>query len=96
MTWPEYLQGYAGLGILLTPLQPYKGCQSSGGKQMHLSIEGRKQGQGELHGGDKKDGSLTYLLTLFEYKDHTDCMNTTESFTISQTCVQRTCHESPL
>lgn len=31
---------------LTDPLQPYKGCQGSGGKQMHLSVEGRKQEEG--------------------------------------------------
>lgn len=66
---------------LTDPLQPYKGCQSGGGKQMHLSIEGWKQEEGGLHRGDKlKCGvylpakvswTANCLAWLPRYKHHT-------------------------
>lgn len=46
---------------LTDPLQPYKGCQSGRGKQMHLSIEGRKQEKGGLHRGDKFKRNATFI-----------------------------------
>lgn len=46
---------------LTDPLQPYKGCRSSRGKQMHLSIKGRKQDEGGLHGGDKFKGNTAFI-----------------------------------
>ena len=43
MSWPEYLKGYAGLGILQTLSSLIRAARVVGGKQMHLSIRGRKQ-----------------------------------------------------
>lgn len=61
MSWPEYLQGYAGLGILQTLSNLIRAARVVGGKQMHLSIEGRKQEEGGLHRGDKFKGNAVYL-----------------------------------
>lgn len=48
MSWPECLRGYASLGILQT-ISSLIWTVSGRGKQMHLSIEGREQGEGGLH-----------------------------------------------
>lgn len=64
MSWLEYLQGYAGLGILQTLsslIRPARGVR--GGKQMHLSVEGRKQDEAVLHRGDKFKGNATFLFS---------------------------------
>jgi len=53
MSWPEYLKGYAGRGILQTFSSLIRPARAVGGKQMHLSIKGRTQDEGGLHRGDK-------------------------------------------
>lgn len=86
---------------LTDPLQPYKGCQSGGGKQMHLSIEGRKQGEGGLHRGDKFKGNAAFiylpksvgqLIASPGYSGRFQaqtphCVNAAEPFPISETCI---------
>lgn len=86
---------------LTDPLQPYKGCQSGGGKQMHLSIEGRKQEEGGLHRGDKFKGNAAFiylpksvgqLIASPGYSGRFQaqtphCVNAAEPFPISETCI---------
>lgn len=45
MTWPEYLQGYAGLGILQTLSSLIRAARAVRGEQMHLSIDGKETGE---------------------------------------------------
>lgn len=45
MAWPEYLQGYAGLGILQTLSSLIRAARAVRGEQMHLSIDGRETGE---------------------------------------------------
>lgn len=62
MSWPEYLQGYAGLGILQTLSSLIRAVRvAGGGEQMHLSIEGRKQEEGGPHRGDKFKGNTAFI-----------------------------------
>lgn len=61
MSWLEYLQGYAGLGILQTLSCLIRPARGVGDKQMHLSVEGRKQDAGVLRRGDKFKGNATFL-----------------------------------
>lgn len=46
---------------LTDPLQPYKGCLNDRGKQMHLSIEGRKHEEGRLFKGDEFKGDPPFI-----------------------------------
>lgn len=48
---------------LTDPLLPYKGCRSGRGKQMYLSIEGRKQEKGGQPRGDmfKRNAAFIFL-----------------------------------
>ncbi len=101
MSWPEYLQGYAGLGILQTLSSLIRAARVAGGKQMHLSIEGRKQEEGGPHRGDKFKGNAAFiylpksvgqLIASPGYPGRFQaqtppCVNAAEPFSISQTCI---------
>lgn len=62
MSWPEYLQGYAGLGILQTLTSLIRAARVMVGKQMHLSIEGREKRRRQGH---VEVTSLKETLRLF-------------------------------
>lgn len=99
MSWPEYLQGYAGLGILQTLSSLIRAARVVGGKQMHLSIEGRKQEEGGLHRGDKFKGNAAFIYLpksvgqliaspSYPFQAQTPhCLNAAEPLPISHACI---------
>lgn len=99
MSWPEYLQGYAGLGILQTLSSLIRAARVAGEKQMHLSIEGRKQEEGGLRRGDKFKGNVAFIYLPmsvgqliaspgYPFQAQTlHGLNAAEPFSISHACI---------
>lgn len=65
MSWPEYLQGSAGLGILQALSSHIRAALLlTGKKQMHLSIGGRKLEEGWWYGGVSLKGIVVFIYLL--------------------------------
>lgn len=96
MTWPEYLQGYAGLGILQTLSCLIRAGRVVGGTDAPVN---RGKEEGELHGdaGFKGNSAFIYLpISVGQLIDPLGYpfqvqtphfVNAVEPFSISQTCI---------